>query len=168
MTIYLSLDGFKLRTVLPESFVVDVETRSAGWTAAQLETWARWIDSRLRKRYATPFAAFDDDPPTPPTIQLWLTRIVTWRIMLRRGVDPSDLQAETIKADHDLAMAELLEAANSNEGWFDLPTRADADGTAINRGAPLSYSEASPYVWMDDQALTGRNEDSSGTGSSSG
>lgn len=165
MATYLDFEGFKLRTVLPEAFVCDVEDRSNGWVAGQLETWARWIDSRLRKRYATPFAAFNDAPPTPPTIQLWLTRIVTWRVMLRRGVDPSDLQADTIKADHDLALEEILEAANSNEGWFDLPTRVDEDGSAINRGSPLFYSEASPYVWTDEQARTGRSEDESGHGS---
>jgi len=165
MAIYLDFDGLTLRTVLPESFVCDVEDRSPGWIAGQLETWSRWIDARLRKRYATPFAAFNDTPPTPPTIQLWLTRIVTWRIMLRRGVDPSDLQADTIKSDHDLAMDEILEAANSQDGWFDLPTKTDANGSAISQGGPLFYSEASPYVWTDQQVAAARNEDDNGRGS---
>lgn len=168
MAVYLDDSGFILRTVIPPSFVSDVEDRTPGWVAAQLETWSRWVDSRLRKRYSTPFAAFNANPPTPPTIQLWLTRIVTWRVMLRRGVDPSDLQADTIKADHDLAMAEILEAANSENGWFDLPLRVDADGTALNRGTPRVYSEASPYVWMDVQRVTAGNEDESGGGSFGG
>ena len=165
MATYLDYDGFTKRTTLPPSFVCDVEDRDNGWIATQLETWARWIDSRLRKRYETPFAAFDATPPTPPTIQLWLTRIVTWRVMLRRGVDPNDLQADTIKADHDLALEELLEAANSENGWFDLPVRTDANGTAISQGSPLFYSEQSPYVHMDVQECIGRSEDESGTGS---
>jgi len=165
MAIYLDYDGFVLRTVLPETSVDDVEKRSPGWVDGQLETWARWLDARLRKRYSTPFAAFGDDPPTPPTIQLWLTRIVTWRVMLRRGVDPSDLQTETIKDDHDGALDEVLEAANSQDGWFDLPTRTDANGSEINQGGTMSYSEQSPYVWTDQQYQTGREEDSNGTGS---
>jgi hypothetical protein len=121
----------------------------------------------LRKRYASPFFAFDGTPPevTPPTVQAWLARIVTWRVMLRRGVDPNDVQADTIKEDHDLAQAEVLEAANSETGWFDLPLRLDENGSAITQANPRSYSEQSPYVYTDLQAATARTEDENGRGS---
>jgi hypothetical protein len=164
---YLDYDTFRALTTIPESFVDDIEKRQPGWVDLQLEHGARWIDARLRKRYATPFAAFDESPdPTPPTVQGWLARLVTVRVMIRRGVDPNDLQFELIRDDADKAEAELLEAANSDEGWFDLPLRVDENGSAITQGNPRYYSEASPYVYTDLQLETGRNEDESGVGSS--
>lgn len=166
MAIYLDFDGFKGLTTMPEGFVEDVEKVSPGWVANQLDYWARWIDARLRKRYATPFAAYNDTPPTPASIQGWLARIVTVRVWLKRGVDPDDLQYATVAADAEAAIAEVLEAANSDEGWFDIPTRTDADGSAVNRGNPRAYSEQSPYVWTTRQRATGLNEDEAGGGSS--
>jgi hypothetical protein len=166
MAIYLDFDGFKSLTLLPIDFVTDLEARAPGWIEAQLESKARWIDARLRKRYATPFAAFDDDPPTPPTIQDWLARIVTLRVMLKRGVDPDDAQFVVISEDAKEAMLEIAEASDSDTGKFDLPSRADEDGSAISRGDPRSYSEASPYVWSNVQRDAAALEDDSGRGTS--
>ena len=163
---YLDYDGFRALTTLPDQFVCEVEDVAPGWVEGQLEYWARWIDSRLRKRYATPFAAFNATPPTPPAVQGWLSRIVTVRVWIKRGVDPNDLQFGMINDDAIAAMAEVQEAADSVEGKFDLPLRTDQDGSAINRGNPRSYSEASPYVWTDVQSSTGSNEDDAGSGSS--
>jgi hypothetical protein len=167
MATYLDIDGFKGLTLIPSGFVDDVEKVTPGWLDNQLEYWARWIDTRLRKRYASPFAAHDAAPDSTPTsIQGWLARIVTVRVMLKRGVDPNDEQYITIASDAEAAMSEVLEAANSDEGWFDIPLRTDEDGSAITRGNPRSYSEQSPYVWTDEQENVGRNEDNSGRGSS--
>ena len=166
MATYLTYQQFRGLAVIPSGFVDDVEKTSPGWVDTQLEYWARWLDSRLRKRYATPFAAQDATPPTPATVQGWLARIVTVRVWLKRGVDPDDLQYATIAADADAAFAEVLEAANSDEGWFDLPLRVDANGSAITQGNPRSYSEQSPYVWTDRQRSIGINEDAAGGGSS--
>ena len=166
MSTYLDFNGFRDLTTIPSAFVDDVEKVSPGWIENQLDYWARWIDSRLRKRYATPFAAFGDAPPTPAGVQGWLARIVTLRVWLKRGVDPNDIQFDTVKQDAVDAQTEVLEAANSDTGWFDLPLRTDEDGSAINRGNPRYYSEASPYVWTDQQAAVGRNEDDNGFGSS--
>lgn len=167
MAIYLDIAKFKGLTLIPSGFIDDVEKVTPGWLDNQLGYWARWIDTRLRKRYASPFAAHDAAPDSTPTsIQGWLSRIVTVRVMLKRGVDPDDLQYVTIAADAESAMAEVLEAANSEDGWFDIPLRTDEDGSAINRGNPRSYSEQSPYVFADDQESIGRSEDRSGRGSS--
>ena len=166
MATYLDLSGFKSLTTIPAVFVDEVEKVSPDWVAGQLEYWARWIDSRLRKRYATPFYAFDAIPdPTPPAIQGWLARIVTVRVWLKRGVDPNDLQFDLINADATAAMAEIGEAADSEIGLYDLPLKTADDGSAINRGNPRSYTEASPYVFTDLQAATGRSEDEAGGGS---
>jgi len=161
---YLDLAGFKGLTLMPEVFVLHVEKETPGWIDGQLEYWARWIDTRLRKRYASPFAAFDAAPPTPASVQGWLTRIVTVRVWHKRGLDTDDRQYETIADDATAAMAEILEAANSDEGWFDIPLRVDEDGSGITRGNPRSYSEQSPFVFTDDQREIGRNEDEAGRG----
>lgn len=160
MSGYLDLAAFKVRTLAPQSFVDELETLAPGWVLGQLEHYSRVIDARLRKQYAVPFA-----DPAPETVKEWLTRIVTLRVYLRRGVDPSDLQFEEIKQDAKDALAEIKEAADSETGLYDLPVADAADGSAISKGAPLGYSEASPYVWADVQVSAGRAEDGAGEGS---
>lgn len=156
---YLDKAAFAILTVMPAESVDAIEMVAPGWIDGQLTYWSGWIDSRLRKRYAAPFSA-----PYPEAVTGWLARIVTVRCFLRRGVDPTDLQFEEIKADADRAMEEIKEAADSNEGLFDLPLRADTTASGISRGGPFGYSEQSPYVWTDGQAETGRNEDRNGGG----
>lgn len=158
---YLSIEEFKAHTLMPEEFVEDLDCTADGWIDRQLETWSRWIDSRLRKRYSVPF---DETPSAPESVKEWLARIVTLRCYLKRGVDPNDLQMIEIKQDSDLAKAEILEAANSDEGWFDLPTLDSADPSAVSKGGPYGYSERSPYVWTDVEEDVGSSEDQSGTG----
>ena len=165
---YLTFDKFKGLTIIPAQYVDRVGKDAPGWVESQLEHWARWIDSKLRKRYASPFAAHDATPPTPPVVQDWLARIVTARVMIKRGINPDDLQQITINEDAANARDEIAEAADGDEGLYDIPVRVDQDGTAVARGGPLAYSEQSPYVWRDDQAEIGRNEDESRRGSSSG
>ncbi len=157
---YLDKAAFAILTVMPAESVDAIEVVAPGWIDAQLEYWSKQIDSRLSKRYATPFAA-----PYPEAVTGWLARIVTVRCFLKRGVDPSDMQFDEYKADAAAAMEEIKEAADSNEGLFDLPLRADTTASGISRGGPFGYSEASPYVWTDGQAETGRNEDRNGGGS---
>lgn len=151
---YQTLAEFRDLTILPAEYIDAVELVKPGWVALQLEHWTSWIDSRLRKRYAAPFVA-----PVPLAVQSWLTRIVTLRVLLRRGVDPTDAQFEEIKSDHDAAVKEVEEAANSIDGLFDLPLRENTVATGIVKGAPRSYTEASPYVWADVQRDVGGYED---------
>lgn len=166
-TIYLTLDKFIAATVMPDEFVLEVENRYPGWIEGQLALWSRWIEARLRKLYETPFAAHDVVPieeATPPQIQLWLSQIVAVEAWLKRGVDLNDAQFEKISERGDTARAEILEAANSVNNWFDLPLKTDADGSAITHSTPNVYSERSPYVAFDAQQEIGENEDLNGSG----
>jgi hypothetical protein len=165
---YLDLDEFKGLTVMPSLYVDEVEKKYPGWVDKQLDIKSRWIDSRLRKNYASPFAAFTDDPPTPLTVQNWLQLIVTREVWLKRGVNASDEQFALVAQRAETAEAEVLEAANSEDGWFDIPRRVDADGTLMARTQTQAYSEQSPYVWTDKQVTTANSEDKSGTGTNYG
>lgn len=160
MTAYLDLAAFKVRSLMPQSDVEALETAAPGWIDGQLGHYSLAIDSRLRKRYAVPFAIPNE------TVKEWLTRIVTVRCFLRRGVDPNDAQFEAIKEDADLALAEIKEAADSETGLFELPLLDAGDTSAVSKGGPYGYSEQSPYVWMDGQESTGRDEDRNGSGTS--
>jgi phage gp36-like protein len=159
---YQTLAQFKDRTNLPAEFVDAVEAARPGWIAVQLGLASAWIDARLSKRYAVPFAA-----PVPEIVLAWVTRIVTFEVWQRRGYDPADLSMERAAKDADDARAEVKEAADSNVGMFELPLRQDTSEVAVMRGGPFYYAESSPYVWADGQAETGRVEDGNRRGSGS-
>lgn len=158
---YLDIAGLKLRSVMPPEFFDQIEARQAGWLAAQSEALSRAIDSRLRKRYAVPFAS-----PYPEAVLRWLGDMLTEVAWLRRGVDPSDPQWVRVEQLANTAREEIKEAADSNDGLFELPLATGA--TAVSKGGPRVYSEQSPYVAADQQVATGRTEDSNRRGTSRG
>jgi len=157
---YLTTSEFKTRSLIPSGYVDDIESADSGWTLIQLEEASAWIDSRLRKRYAAPFTS-----PYPVAVLSWLTKLVTVRCYLKRGVEATDEQFVSIQQDAMDAKAEIKEAADSNVGLFDLPLRSDTTATGIDRSGPFAYSEQSPYVGFSRQARTGRTEDGNGSGS---
>ena len=159
MASYLTTAEFKTRTIADGTLVDAIEDVDAGWTLIQLEEASAWIDSRLRKRYAAPFST-----PYPVQVLSWLTRLVTVRCYLKRGVDATDEQFLSVQQDAADAKAEILDASNGDAGLFDLPLRSDTTATGISKGGPFGYSEQSPYVWASMQRSTGRSEDSNGRG----
>lgn len=123
-----------------------------------------YIDARLAKRYPVPFAS-----PAPEAVCRWLADMTTKDCFARRGYNPTSAEdATAIDAPAQRALDELKEAADSDQGLFDLPIRDDQPGTTgISKGAPFVYSERSPYVAMDLQRSQGRDEDAAGAGSRS-
>jgi hypothetical protein len=160
---YLDRDGFAARTIAPTSLVtgdfidptgqftdpVKIAKRAAWQTFvdSQLVIESSRINARLRKRYLVPFA-----DPCPEIVAGWLAAVVTPKLYERRGWDPSDAQAQSILADAERVLDEQKEAADSEEGLFDLPLRQDSSTSALGVvGGPFGYSENSPYVWSDAQ-----------------
>lgn len=152
---YQDRDAFASRTTMPVEFIDEIEMRSPGWVDTQLGLIEAKLNARLRKRYDAPFTT-----PVPDVVLDWQTAMMTHRCYLRRGVDPTDAQMVDVKAAADDAWKEVLEAADAQNGLFDLPLRQDTTATGVTKGAPLVYSEASPYVSFDVQADIGRVEDS--------
>lgn len=81
----------------------------------------------------------------------WLTALVTVDAYQKRGWNPDDEQAEQISDARKDALADLKEAAEAQNGLFDLPLKQDNPASAISQGGPYAYSEASPYAWVDAQ-----------------
>lgn len=164
MPAYLTQAQFALRSIAPPEYIDAIELRAPGWTVQQLLQESARIDARLKKRYAAPFVDGAGAPNAPELVQLWLARIVTLKVYLRRGVDPTDEQFVEVRDDARRAEDELKEAADGAMGLWDLPVRGQETTSAITYGGPRVYSEASPYVWTDVQRDIATGEDQSGRG----
>ncbi len=162
-TPYLDVPGFKALSVIRTEFVDELEISQPGFTLGQLTYWTDWLNARLRKRYQVPFAL-----PYPTAVTGWLARLVTVRVYLKRGLDPSDKQFAEYQRDEQAARDEIKEAAESVEGLFDLPLRADNTGSALSKPKTRVYSEQSPYAFTDLQGEAGHAEDSSRGGGTGG
>jgi hypothetical protein len=148
MAAYLTVAQFKVRTIMLGEHVDALEARYPGFLDAKLGEESAWLNARLFKRYAVPFK-----DPTPETVLRWLVAIVTLWAFKKRGFDAIAPEGLQLQKDSDDARAEAKEAADSVDGFFDLPPRQDLEGASgISRGGPLGYSEQSPYTFVDKQA----------------
>jgi len=155
---YQTLAEFRTATLMPGSFVDEVEQNDPGFVDRRLYLNSAKIDARLAKRYDAPFKQ-----PAPAVVLEWLTSLVTYEVWLKRGIAATDQQAEQYKADRDNARGDIESAANSEVGLFDLPLRSNTDASGVTRGFPMGYSEQSPYTWMTQQEQRGREEDRNGS-----
>lgn len=154
---YHTLISYTALTIAPAEYTAQVEVLAPGWLLAQLDYWSSWIDSRLKKRYATPFAA---PPDTPIAITGWLARVVDYELFLKRGVNPDDAQMGIVRERALEAKAEVKEAADSAAGLFELPLKlAEPAVSGVSRGGPLMISEVSPYTWSHVQRDIAADED---------
>jgi hypothetical protein len=156
---YLTQAQFQLYTLIPTEFIARVDQQYPGFIDGQLELQSAFIDSRLRKRYDAPFKA-----PYPLVLQSWLARLVTMSVWLRRGFSPTDEDARVYQDQYNQTLTEIKEAADSENGWFDIPLRQDTRATGVINASPHVYSEAGPYVWTSLQRRRGREEDENGGG----
>jgi hypothetical protein len=143
---------------------IDVRPTANFVTQALAQNQA-WIEARLAKRYKIPFEA-----PAPEAASRWLTSLTTNDCYGRRGFNPgSEQDRELVIEAAKTAATEVKEAADSKDGLFELPLRDDDDpqATAVSKGAPLGYSEQSPYVAFDKQLEIGSQEDAWGRGTGS-
>lgn len=148
-----TLDAYTDLSVLPAEYAAEVEARYEGWLAAQAAYWSAVIDSRLAKRYDTPFTA-----PYPVAVTGWLARLLDVRVLLKRGVDATDAQFATVAASGEAVLVELKEAADAVNGLFDLPLRSDTTASGVVRPRVQSYSEQSPYTGARVQRDVARTE----------
>jgi hypothetical protein len=155
MAAYLTVEEFKMLSLMPASFVDAVEAGHPGFVALRLELKSAYIDSRLRKRYAAPFQL-----PAPIVVRGWLAALVTVDVETKRGIDPESGNIDEYRTEAKTALDEIKEAADAETGLFDLPLRSDgSSASGVSLGGPRTYTEASPYVFADVQRETAREED---------
>lgn len=131
---------------MPAADVHQLNELAPAFLDALLREVSSRLDAKLRKRYAVPFKA-----PVPEIIKGWLVRAATPRAYIRLGIDPSDSQFVALREDEIEVWKEVAEAANAQDGLFDLPLRADTSASGISAMATFGYSEASPYEAFDVQ-----------------
>jgi hypothetical protein len=154
-TAYLTVTDFKTGSNMPDEDVDFLETAYPGYLDKRLLRVSATINALLKRLYAVPFEA-----PVPEIVLGWVTDIVTYDAYMKRGYNPGSQQDGQIKLDRDLAIAQIKEAGDSDEGLFDLPLRATApEASGRTKSGPFGYSEQSPYVAFDVQVDAARNED---------
>jgi hypothetical protein len=144
---FLSVAEFRGVTTMPGEQVDRLEAIEPAYLLGRLTFETGWIKARLAKRYAV--EGFDANPPD--IVKSWLCAIVTLWAYKKLGfgaLNPED--SDTVK-DAETARAEVKEAADSEDGLFDLPMRQDVQASGISQGGPLGYAEASPYTANDRQ-----------------
>lgn len=148
MSQYVTIAEVKDFGTMPPADIDALEILYPGITDRTATIVSGMFDARLKKRYAAPFQA-----PYPDSLKFNVARVVAYRLYLKRGFNPSSEQDQAIIRDNNDAEAWVKEAADSENGLIELPAKQtdplnDASGL---KGVPLSYSEASPYTWIDVQ-----------------
>jgi hypothetical protein len=148
MSQYLTANELDLYGCMPGEDREALEDQYPGITVAVIVGVSGVFDSMLSKRYGAPF-----ETPYPDALKWNVAQVVAGRLMLKRGYNPESKQDSEIKEAHDLALQWLKDAADPEKGLVELPVKQinQPGNSAINSGAPLAYSEASPYTWTDRQ-----------------
>lgn len=159
-TPYLDVASYKALSLLQSALIDRVEAASPGFVLGHLVERSSFLNARLSKRYDAPFAS-----PYPEAVTGWLVKLVDPLVLFKSGFRPADETALKITQRETEAREEIKEAANSDEGLFELPLRANTNQEGVTKGGPFGYSEQSPYVWTDGQGEAGHQEDTNGRGS---
>jgi hypothetical protein len=146
------VQDFSIRSTMPAGDVLALDAKYPGFLDAQINlARSAYIYGRLRKRYNVSSIDPNANPPgvEPEIVKAWIAAIVTPIAYNLRGVQMSDVTIDNINKGRDDALKALQEAADSENGLYDLPLLA-AD-PSITVGGPLGYSEPSPYEWQRRQ-----------------
>lgn len=157
MSAYLTIATLKTSSIVADEWIDEVEDRYPGFIDQQIKLTSGWMDGRLRKRYPNAFVA-----PYADQIVQWCAAIIADKVMRKRGIDETDRQAEQYVDDRKRAEDEIKEAADGDKGLWDIPLRSDTEATGIAEPMPMSSSQASPYVWQDEQVCEAWYEDRNG------
>lgn len=139
----ITIAEFRAQTVMPAGDVDRLELQAPGFLAAHIEAVTERSLTRLRKRYRL-------SAPYPKPLKDWVTRIVTAGAYRRLGINTEDNAFADIVAEAQAAVDEIKEAADGKDGLLEL-AQGDTESTAVSKGGPIGYGEASPYDWIDVQ-----------------
>lgn len=143
---YIDVDYLRAIGSVPGALLTELEVNEPGRLEAMIAAVSRLVDSRLFKRYATPFKE-----PVPEAIKFAVAQIVSHQVRVVIGFDPSSEQDAQIVKARDDAFAWLTEAANASEGLVELPLRepdpGKADEAGVSRRKARAFSYRSAIDW---------------------
>lgn len=152
-------EELKMLGDMPPNLVDTVEAKFPGIVQGKVRAVSGLFNTKLVKRYPRAFEA-----PFPEALKLQVACVVAFKLWMVLGYNPEGALDQHLKTLHDEAIAWLNEAANGETGLIELPQSEEAMASAVDKGGPLAYTEASPYVHLDVQAAAGRAEDLAGEG----
>jgi hypothetical protein len=148
-TQYLECERYAALSEIQKERVTAFVSRRGADVNSKLELLSRFIEDKLRHRYAIPF------PERHSTIEGWLVALVDPWALNQIGYDgrDDDPGPARIAKLEEAAKAEISAAGDPNsQQVINLPTRDGKDSSASTKGAPKAYSEPSPYTWIHVQA----------------
>ena len=161
LTVAIAKSGTGVIVPAGELFV----TLSPSFLETSIGDWSSEMISRLTKRYPAPTADKPWPAPITSVLKRWCTKLVTRDAYAKIGWSPTSEQDQaSIEKAADDVDAKLKEAADGQNGLFELYLSEDGASNTVANGGPYGYSEASPYVAFDAQRQTAQLEDCSGTG----
>ncbi len=145
---YATITDVRLLGVLRPSDVDRTEADVPGVVAARLAAVHSALNSRLMKRYRTPFQA-----PYPQSLVKYEAVVVSYELLRDvRGINPASDQSSAAQKAYEQAEKWLDRAVDPEHGDAELRGAESALGAAaINAGGTFCYSEPDAYVWTDVQ-----------------
>jgi hypothetical protein len=145
MPSYLTLADYRSITTLDGS-VVDLCSAKGKDVQRWLDLGSAHIRARLVKRYAVDFT---DPGPTPDKIIEWLVLLVDIPVCKSAGATPEGRVDDWAREDEKRVNDELKEAADAENGLFELPLKnTDPTGaSAINKGGPFVKTFLTPHTF---------------------
>lgn len=146
---YATFQQIRRLGVLRPSDIDRIEVQEPGITMERAEAVTATANTRLSKRYRTPFNA--QNPPI--ALAKYVAVMTTYELLFDfRGVNPDSDQKAKAEDAMAFQVSWLKDAVDSKDGDAELRAAETGLGdSAVNAGGPLGYSEASPYSWMDVQ-----------------
>ena len=143
--VYLTLELYRDLTVLDEVRIDALYQRRPTFFARNFEMVSRQLEDRLRHKYNVPF------PENHSTIQGWIVALVDPVAAIKVGLTPTDELFGMVRERAATAETQITDASNPQSANWNLPLKGSEDASAISKGGPFGYAEASPYDCIDVQ-----------------
>lgn len=132
---------FALLSPFNEDQCAELEAKRPGHLMALAGAISAGVDSRLGRRFSTPF-----QKPYPLKVKMWVADLLTPRAFMALGIRATDDQQKDITEAMKLAIEELASAASAPENLFELPLVEGGANGASELEQTLAYSEQSPFT----------------------
>jgi hypothetical protein len=146
MPSYLTLAAYRSITTLDGS-IVDLCVAKGKDVQRWLDLDSAHIRSRLVKRYAIDWTEVENQPAPDKIIQ-WLILLVDIPVCKCVGATPEGRVDDWVREDETRVNDELKEAADAENGLFELPLR-ETGASAIHIGVPHVVSYQMPWNYND-------------------